>query len=154
MAPPDHGRTVPSMPSRGAEITASYRIPPIEAALVSDAMHPGVFTCEPSVSLRQVCRLMVTYHVHAIVVGSAGDEWSMVTDVDVLAAAGADPNVLTAGDVANSPTLTIAPDEPLVGAARRMAERGVDHMVVIDDGRPAGVISSLDVAGILAWGPR
>ena len=145
---------MPSMSSRNAEISASYRLPPIENALVSDAMHPGVFTCEPSVSLRQVCRLMVTYHVHAIVVGSTGDEWSMVTNVDVLAAAGRDPDVLTAGDVANSPTLTTAPDEPLVGAARRMAERGADHMIVVDDGRPAGVLSSLDVAGIIAWGPR
>jgi hypothetical protein len=35
-----------------------------------------------------------------------------------------------------------------------MAERGLSHAVVVDDiaGSPVGVLSTLDIAGILGWG--
>jgi hypothetical protein len=33
-----------------------------------------------------------------------------------------------------------------------MDEHGTAHLIVVDEGRPIGVVSSLDVAGVLAWG--
>jgi CBS domain-containing protein len=34
-----------------------------------------------------------------------------------------------------------------------MVEHGVSHLLVVDDARRAvGVVSALDVAGVLAWG--
>ena len=33
-----------------------------------------------------------------------------------------------------------------------MAEHGVSHLIVADAGRAVGVVSTLDVAGIIAWG--
>jgi CBS domain-containing protein len=35
---------------------------------------------------------------------------------------------------------------------RLMDEHDIAHLIVADRGRPIGVVSSLDVAGVLAWG--
>jgi CBS domain-containing protein len=48
--------------------------------------------------------------------------------------------------------VTVEPTLALSEAARLMDERGTAHLVVVDDGRPIGVVSSLDVAGVVAWG--
>jgi CBS domain-containing protein len=49
---------------------------------------------------------------------------------------------------------TISSSESLVAAAELMRDRGIAHLMVRDaqSGRPAGMLSTLDVAGILAWG--
>jgi CBS domain-containing protein len=33
-----------------------------------------------------------------------------------------------------------------------MDEHDVTHLIVADSGRPIGILSTLDVAGVLAWG--
>ena len=50
--------------------------------------------------------------------------------------------------------LTVAPDEALERAAQMMLEHRATHLVVVDPetDRPLGVLSTLDVAGVLAWG--
>ena len=60
----------------------------------------------------------------------------------------------TVGDAMRPRVLTCDPATPLVTVAQRMAEQGVTHMLVVDDrnGRPVGVLSTLDIAGILGWG--
>ena len=44
--------------------------------------------------------------------------------------------------------------EPLERAVELMLEHGVSHVVVADPdgGPPLGIVSSLDVAGVIAWG--
>jgi CBS domain-containing protein len=51
-----------------------------------------------------------------------------------------------------APALTIRVDESLIEAARRMEERHVHRLVVVsaDGEHPVGVISTLDLVGILA----
>jgi CBS domain-containing protein len=43
---------------------------------------------------------------------------------------------------------------PLREAAELMLTHRVTHLVVVDPGalRPVGILSSLDLAGVLAWG--
>ncbi|MFZ0381685.1 MAG: CBS domain-containing protein [Solirubrobacteraceae bacterium] len=56
--------------------------------------------------------------------------------------------------LANEPVVSIRPTTPLRQAGERMLEHGVSHMIVIDPEtrRPIGVLSTLDVIGVLAWG--
>jgi hypothetical protein len=56
----------------------------------------------------------------------------------------------TVGDAMRPWVLSCDPATPLVTVAQRIAT----HAVVVDDriGRPAGVLSTLDIAGILGWG--
>jgi CBS domain-containing protein len=50
--------------------------------------------------------------------------------------------------------VTVAADESLERAAQLMAEHQVSHLVVIQPhpGHPVGVLSALDLAGVLASG--
>lgn len=129
--------------------------PSWEHATVGDAMSAPVIACSSDTPLVAVARTMATRHVHALVVVDSGDDphaWSVVSDRAV-ARAGAAAGDRTAGDVAEQPLEAAEPDWPVDRAARLMAEHGVTHLVVVDPhGRPAGMLSTLDLAGIVAWG--
>jgi CBS domain-containing protein len=137
----------------------SYLTPRYEHATVGDVMRHGVITCSPQTTLRTIARMMSSYHVHAIVVTEDEGEgrlspWGLVSDFDLLRAAHAGAEDLTAGEVSRSPAVFVAPDDTLPHAADLMREHGTGHLVVISptDSRPVGVVSTLDVAGALAWG--
>lgn len=133
---------------------ASYLTPAFSHANVSDAMRPGVITAAPDASMEDVARAMATNHVHSVVVRGIGDgaPWGVVTDLDLLDVAGEAPDRL-AGNCASEDLLTVAPDDRLTDAARRMRERGVSHALVVDSEhrQPLGVLSTLDIAGVVAW---
>ena len=79
--------------------------------------------------------------------------YAVVTDRDLLRVAHRFDE-LTAGEIATETVLEARVDEPLSDAARRMADHDATHAVVVDErsGRPVGVLSTLDIAGILGWG--
>ena len=138
----------------------SYLMPSIEKATVADAMRPGVMSCEPDVPAVTVARMMATHHIHAVVVDGVhvdavhGEQlvWGLVSDLDLARAAYAGADDLTAADLAATEPVTIEPFAPLVEAAKAMDEHGTAHLIVVDRGRPMGIISTLDLAGALAWG--
>ena len=119
---------------------------------VGDVMTPNVIHCTADTPLREVARLMSDHHVHAVYVfDDALEIWGLVSDLDLIAAL---PVIdeRTAGSMAVSPLLTVSTDERLDRAAQVMSESANAHLAVIDllTGRPAGVLSTLDVAGALA----
>ena len=78
---------------QGGPVAGSYVTPSLRHARVSDAMRRGVITCPPDASMGDVARMMVTNHIHAVVVRGVKDSggWGVVTARDLLAAAsGAD----------------------------------------------------------------
>ncbi len=136
--------------------------PSLEQLRVSDAMHPGVITCPPDTSLREVARMMATYRIHAVVVYGDADgvgapaPWGVVSDLDLVRAGrGGDLDESTAGEMAGSPVLMVAPDDELARAAQLMVEHEAAHLIVADrrSGRPIVVVSTLDVARALAGFP-
>jgi CBS domain-containing protein len=133
--------------ARGSSLAPSF-----EHADVADVMRHGVISCEPESSVRDVARIMSSYHIHAVVVGLGDDVWGVLTARDLLAIAGTPRERLNAGEVAATEFVTVTPGTTLEEAARLMREHEVDHVVVTESGRPAGVLSTLDVAGALAWG--
>ncbi|HEU4975031.1 MAG TPA: CBS domain-containing protein [Baekduia sp.] len=135
--------------------TGSWRSPAWEHATVADAMGAPAILCPADTPLVVVARTMATRHVHAVIVApAAGQEpsaWRVVSD-RALAAAGATAAERTAGEVAEQPREAAEPDWPLDRAARVMAEHGVTHLVVVDPhGKPVGMLSTLDLAGVVAW---
>jgi CBS domain-containing protein len=134
-------------------VEGSYRTPSFEHAVVSDAMRAGVISCPPDASLQTVARMMATHHVHSLVVTAGGDApLGVVSERQLLEAAGAGDEERTADQLAADPH-TVFTDEPLPKAAETMLEAGVTHLLVVDSaGRPIGVLSALDIAGILGWG--
>ena len=139
---------------------SSYLMPRYEEARVYDAMRMGIFTCPPETSLKDVARMMASYHIHAVVVtdmdgeGESETPWGLISDADLAAAAGPDAGDRTARDTAHTEIVTVTADDSIAHAAQLMTEHGVTHLVVVQGatGKPVGVISTLDVAGVLAWG--
>jgi CBS domain-containing protein len=116
-------------------------------------MRAGVISCAPDASLRTVARIMATNHVHSVVVTAGADApVGVVTDRELLAAAGPGAEDRTAASVATDAVTAFA-DDTLADAARTLVDRGLSHLIVVDAAsRPLGVLSALDVAGVLAWG--
>ena len=52
---------------------------------------------------------------------------------------------LPAAKIMTSPLVTVAPDEPLSIALALMEQRSVHHLLVVDRGRMAGILSSSDL---------
>ena len=144
------------------ESPGSYLTPTFDHARVADAMRPRVLTCDPDTPLVSVAQRMASEHVHAIVVLPEAVEseqerdrrpWAVITDLDILRSADSIAG-RTASDVATGEVLLANPDERLPDVAQRMLEHGTSHAVVVEPrtGRPIGVLSTLDIAGILGWG--
>jgi CBS domain-containing protein len=141
--------------------TGSARAPRLSHAVVADVMHPGVMSCPPETDLVNVARMMATHHIHAVVVSgiepTAGGErftWGLISDLDLVAAALPEgPLEAEAGDYARSELVAVDREEPLERAAQLMVEHQLAHLLVTGPGGlPVGVLSTLDVAGAIAWG--
>lgn len=140
-------------------IHGSYLMPSLEHATVADAMHPGVMTCDPDATLTEVARMMATHHVHCVVVIGIEHEhgesltWGIISDLDLIKA-GVDSAEHTAATMAAGEIITVEPTTPLREAAQVMLDNSDPHLLVIDarKQRPVGIISTLDIAGLLAWG--
>ena len=145
-----------AVPSHG-----SYLLPHFEHATVADAMHPGILSCDAEATLTEVARIMSTHHVHCIVVrGAADDEagespvWGLISDFD-LVRAGIRPDAPdTAAAVARQPVISVQTTAALREAAELMMTKGTGHVVAVNPqtGHPVGILSTLDIAGVLAWG--
>jgi CBS domain-containing protein len=138
-----------------AAARATPTAPTTRTMRVGDVMHQGVLTCGRDESLATVARLMADHRVHCIVVTDdpmhAPSLWGVVSDLDLVAAASVrELEEQVAGAAAATPALVIAPDDTLRRAAQLMVEHAVTHLVVVARGRPAGVISTLDIATALA----
>jgi CBS domain-containing protein len=125
---------------------------------VDAAMHRGVLSCRPATPLAQVARMMVDHHVHVVVVdgirrdGSGTEHlvWGVVSDLDLVDRL--DAPTATAGDMAATPAMVVAPEDSLSTAARLMHDYDVHHVLVVDpmSRRPVGILSTLDVAAAIA----
>jgi CBS domain-containing protein len=134
----------------------------LDETLVEEAMHRGVFTCPLETPLIEIAKMMAAHRVHSVVVLSGpGDResslWGIVSDLDLVAAVGAgDLDAATAVSTADTGLTTVFSDETVERAARKMGEHRVAHLVVVDpkDGRPVGILSTLDVARVVAGGVK
>lgn len=127
------------------------RLPTAEALLdartVGEAMHRGIVTCAPTADLREVATLLAEHGVHCAVVAGDPDRtlWGIVSDLDLMRGLGS-PVALVAGNLAALDVVTVSPQDELRHAAQLMAEHDTAHLIVVEDGAPVGILSTLDVA--------
>ena len=124
-------------------------------------MHPGILSCEANATLSDVARMMATNHVHCVaVMGIACDDgsqrlvWGVISDLDVVRAGIRTTPDELAGALAQQPIITVEPTTPLREAGELMLARGVSHLLVVEPQpqRPIGILSTLDIAAVLASG--
>jgi len=131
---------------------------PFETLKVGDAMHPGVVSSPPETSLSAVAALLSTHGMHSVFVFDCESERreadafvGMVSDL-LVAAAWAGLETRTAGQSAVTPIVTVTTDDALEHAAELMVENSLSHLCVVDSStrRPVGVISTIDIARVVA----
>jgi CBS domain-containing protein len=102
---------------------------------------------------------MAKHRVHCVVAfgdgpkSPSGRVWGLVGDAELTRTACTEGlQGRTAGGSATTEVVTVAPTDSVHHAAELMTEHEVSHVIVVDPlrDRPVGVLSTLDVAGILA----
>ena len=119
------------------------------ARTVNHVMTHDPRTVAPGDTLADATKQMRDGDIGAVIVAREGSAAGILTDRDIVVraiAAGRDPSSTTVGDVASSTTVTVTPDTSVEEAARLMKEHDIRRLVVVQDGRPAGIISLGDLS--------
>lgn len=128
----------------------------MHSTTVREAMHPGIMACTATASLAEVAHIMASCRVHCVtVVAAAPDQPPSIagtlSDVDLLRWATGGSTHLPAGAMVSSAAVTVSPRAAVQEAAQLMADREINHLVVVDThDAPLGIVSALDVARVLA----
>jgi CBS domain-containing protein len=115
---------------------------------VRDGMSDVVLTVGPGHTLRQAARLMAKRKVGAaIVIDPEGEGPGIITERDILlsVAEGQDAERELVSDHLTSNLVFASPEWSLEQAAAAMVRGGFRHLVVVDGGETAGVISVRDI---------
>jgi CBS domain-containing protein len=149
---PKHARMLrpgPARPSLSARTLAQAR--------VGDAMNPGVITCPADAPLAKAALSMAEHRTHCVAV--AGIErsgqhlkWGLIGDMDlVLAVHRGAFSAEAAANIAATEPIAVREDDSLERVAALMVEHATSHVVVVArSGLPSGIVSTRDVAGVLA----
>jgi CBS domain-containing protein len=115
---------------------------------VREGMSALVLTIGPGITLREAARMMTEKEVGAAVVldeESPGPGIISERDVLISIGRGQDPDQECVGDHMSASVITASPDWSLERAASEMASRGIRHLVIVDGGELAGVLSMRDI---------
>lgn len=115
---------------------------------VSDAMTETVLTIGPKHTLRQVAKQMAERKVGAAVVNDPDEQGpGIITERDILLSIGAgeNPDEECVGDHLSANLTFASPEWSLERAAEAMVKGGFRHLVVVQDGETAGILSIRDI---------
>ena len=120
---------------------------------VRDGMTDLVLTIGPAHTLREAARLMSARRVGAaVVVDSEHAGIGILTERDVLDSVGAgqDPDTERATAHRTQDVVFASPEWTLEQAAATMVRAGFRHLVVLEDGEVAGLLSMRDIVRVWA----
>jgi CBS domain-containing protein len=116
---------------------------------ISEVMTHDPRTVEPSATLTDVARIMRDEGIGTVIVVDDGAAAGLVTDRDIVVrglAEGRDPDTTPVSVIASRDLRTLTPDQDVEDAVRLMREWDVRRAVVVQDGRPVGIVSLGDLA--------
>jgi CBS domain-containing protein len=106
-------------------------------------------TVEPDATLGRVATLMKQEDCGSIPVVEGGRLVGIVTDRDIVVrgiAAGADPKTERVRKVMSSDPVTVGPDDDVMDAEKKMADRQIRRLPVVEDGRLVGIVVTAQIA--------
>lgn len=123
---------------------------------VRDVIRSGIATCAAEASLSMVAQTMAGQRVHCVAV--AGIEgvghhliWGLIDDLDLVVALHRGDLTQPAARIAVTSPMAVDEADSLAHAARLMVEHNISHVVVVGAaGLPTGIVSTLDIANVLA----
>ena len=118
-------------------------------ATVGDVMTADPHCVDASATLAEAAQVMRDRDVGSVIVTEAGTATAIVTDRDIAVRAvadGRDPNETRVGDVSSGELATLSPDEEVGDAVRKMTDKDIRRLPVVEDGKPVGIVSLGDLA--------
>lgn len=124
----------------------------LSETLVKDTMTRALISVGPSTTVFQVAKMMEQGGLGAIIVKEDNVPKGIITDRDfaVKIAVNKYPVDTPVYKVASYPLQTINSDESIVVAADLMSAKKIRKLVVINDGKVVGIITSTDIVNQLA----
>jgi CBS domain-containing protein len=119
------------------------------AQSIREVMTADPRTVDTGATLVDAAREMRDGDVGALIVVDGGSVAGVVTDRDIVVRAiadGRDPASTRVSDVATTSPVTLTVDQTVDDAIRVMREQDVRRIPVVQDGRPAGIVSLGDLA--------
>lgn len=117
-----------------------------------DLMTKNPRTCEPGHDLLCALRIMKDEDTGVVPVTEGNGQARVIgvlTDRDIALALGsrdAKPSEIRVGDVMKTDVVSVTPDADVTEVSRKMQEAQVRRILVVDDGRLVGIISTADLA--------
>jgi len=107
----------------------------------------SIVSIDSKAKAKEAARLMVDRRIGSLIANRDGLPFGIVTERDMvkIVAAGMDPAKLTVADVMTAPLVTVESTAPISDAARRMVEKQVKRLVVIDHEKIVGIVSQTDL---------
>ena len=119
------------------------------AQSIREIMTADPRTVASGATVAEAAREMRDGDVGSVVVVENGGVTGIITDRDIavrVVAEGLDPDATRVGEAATRDPVTLTVDQTVDDAIRLVRERDVRRIVVVQDGRPAGVVSLGDLA--------
>ena len=124
---------------------------------VHDLVKRAPVTCRPDVPVIDVARQLSREGVGSVVVVDAdGAPTGIVTDRDLrrkVVAEGRDPVATRVREIMSSPLVTLRPTAFAFEAVLEMTRNRIRHVVLVEDGRAVGVVSSRDFLALQTTHP-
>jgi CBS domain-containing protein len=119
------------------------------AQSIREVMTADPRTVEASATVVEAAREMRDGDVGAVVVVDRGAVAGILTDRDIAVRAvaeGRDPDATRVSEIASMNVVTLTVDESVEDAIALVRDRDVRRVPVVQDGRPAGIVSLGDLA--------
>ena len=116
---------------------------------VRELMTTEPITVETKATLGEVATLMKQQDCGSIPVVEGRRLVGIVTDRDIVVrgvAAGKDPKTQTVSEVMSADPVTVGPDDDVTDAEKKMADRQIRRLPVVEGGRLVGIIVTAQIA--------
>ncbi len=120
--------------------------------LVKDVMSKALISVDPSTTAFQVAKMMQQGGIGALIVKKDSKPAGIITDRDFAIKIAVDkvPTDTPIDKVASYPLITINSNEQIVAAAKLMSSKKVRKLVVFENDKVVGIITSTDLVNQLA----
>ena len=120
----------------------------MEEIRAREIMKSPIITAPASASVEEIAKIMRKNRIGGVVIEKEGEMVGMITRKDIVfkvVAEGKKANEIKAEEIMSSPLITVDSDAPLTDIAKIMAKHDIRRVVVVENGRPVGVVSDKDV---------
>jgi CBS domain-containing protein len=119
------------------------------ADTIREVMTENPTSVEAGATLKEAAELMAREDIGNVLVVENGEVQGIVTDRDIVVrgiAKGENPEDTSVREVASTDVEVLSPDDSIEDAIKKMEEKDIRRLPVVEDGKPVGIVSLGDLA--------